>query len=169
MLAPGPPVLRTPSLDGFGLVRADALSGEMGLASLISVASPGGGTMPKASKSTASESVMVEGYEGHFEHFAGGYTAGFETYTADVDLTPFFAGLPDDRCQCEHWGYVVKGKVTFKTAEGDETFEAGDAYYAAPGHTPVLYSGTEIVEFSPTAALQQTLEVVSRNMEASGE
>ena len=88
--------------------------------------------MPKASKDTASESMQLEGYEGHFENFDGGYTVGFETYTADADLTPLFAGLPDDRCQCAHWGYVIKGKVTFKTADGDETFETGDAYYVGP-------------------------------------
>jgi hypothetical protein len=50
--------------------------------------------MPKASKETASETVEVEGYEGHFEHFDGGYSVGFESYTADVDLTPFFKGSP---------------------------------------------------------------------------
>ena len=54
----------------------------------------------------------MEGYEGHFEHFDGGYTVGFETYGADADLAPFFKGLPNDQCQCEHWGYVVKGKVS---------------------------------------------------------
>ena len=92
--------------------------------------------MPRASKTTASDSVELDGYEGHFENLDGGYTVGFETYTADADLTPLFAGLPDDRCQCAHWGYVIKGKVTFKTADGDETFETGDAYYVGPGHTP---------------------------------
>jgi hypothetical protein len=122
--------------------------------------------MPKASRKTASESVQVEGYEGHFENFEGGYTVGFETYTQDADLSPFFRGLPDDRCQCEHWGYVIKGKVSFKTGSGEETFETGDAYYAPPGHTPVLYAGTEVVEFSPTAALARTMEVVTKNMEA---
>jgi hypothetical protein len=122
--------------------------------------------MPKASKKTASESVEVEGYEGHFENFEGGYTVGFETYTQDADLSPFFRGLPDDRCQCEHWGYVIKGKVSFKTADGEETYETGDAYYAPPGHTPVLYAGTEVVEFSPTEELQRTMEVVTKNMEA---
>jgi hypothetical protein len=124
--------------------------------------------MPKASKDTASESMEVEGYEGHFENFDGGYTVAFETYTADADLTQFFKGLPDDRCQCEHWGYVVKGKVSFKTGEGEETFEGGDAYYVSPGHTPVLSAGTEVIEFSPTDELQQTLEVVEKNMEAAG-
>lgn len=123
--------------------------------------------MPKASKDTASESMKVEGYEGHFENFDGGYTVGFETYTEDTDAAELFKGLPDDRCQCPHWGYVVKGKVAFKTADGEETFEAGDAYYVGPGHTPVLYADTELVEFSPTQELQQTVEVVMKNMQAA--
>jgi hypothetical protein len=125
--------------------------------------------VPKASRETASESVEVEGYEGHFENFDGGYTVGFETYTKDVDLSEHFEGLPDQRCQCPHWGYVLKGKVTFRYAEGDETYETGDAYYAPPGHTPVLFEGSEIVEFSPTKELQETIDVVSKNMEAGSE
>ena len=98
--------------------------------------------MAKASKTTASESVELEGYEGHFEDF-GPYTVGFETYTADADLAPLFAGLPDDRCQCPHMGYVVKGKVKFTFDDGrEEIYEAGDAYYAPPGHLPYLYAGS---------------------------
>ncbi len=125
--------------------------------------------MPKASKETATETFEVEGYEGHFEHFDGGYSVGFETYTADADLAPLFKGLPDDRCQCPHWGYVVRGKLTFTFADGHaETYEAGDAYYAPPGHTPHLYAGSEVVEFHPTAKLAQTMEVVEKNMKAVG-
>jgi Cupin domain len=122
--------------------------------------------MPKASKATASESMEIEGYEGHFEQFEGGYTVGFETYTQDADLAPFFKGLPGDRCQCEHWGYVIKGRLTFKFGDREETYEAGDAYFAPPGHTPVLYAGTEVVEFSPTQDLATTMEAVEKNMEA---
>jgi len=125
--------------------------------------------VPKASKASASQTVQVEGYEGHIEEFGGGYTVAFERYTADADLAPFFRGLPDNRCQCPHWGYVIAGKVTFRFADGDESYEAGDAYYAPPGHTPVLYDGTEIVEFSDTAELNRTMEVVMRNMEAAGQ
>jgi hypothetical protein len=121
--------------------------------------------MAKASKSSASEHMEIEGYEGHFEDF-GPYTVGFERYTADADLAPLFAGLPEDRCQCPHMGYVITGKVKFTFSDGsEEVYEAGDAYYAPPGHTPTLYAGTEVVEFSPTAELQQTIEVVSRNLE----
>lgn len=125
--------------------------------------------MPSASKDTASENVTVEGYEGHFEHFDGGYTVGFETYSADADMAPMFKGLPDDRCQCPHWGYVVRGRVKFTSTDGrEETYEAGDAYYAPPGHTPTIYTGTEVVEFSPTEELAKTMEVVQKNMEAAG-
>ena len=67
--------------------------------------------MSKASKSSASEHLQLEGYEGHFEDF-GPYTVGFETYTADAELAPLFVGLPDDRCQCPHMGYVIKGKLS---------------------------------------------------------
>jgi hypothetical protein len=120
----------------------------------------------KSSKSQAPESLEVEGYEGHFDELDG-YTVGFETYTADADLAPLFAGLPDDRCQCPHWGYVLKGRLTYRYADGTEdTIESGEAYYARPGHTPVLFAGTEVVEFSPTDALQATLDVVDKNMES---
>ena len=123
--------------------------------------------MPKASKDTASEHVELEGYEGNLEHFDGGYTIAFETYTKDADMSAFLAGLPDNRCQAPHWGYVIKGKVTFKFPDREETYEAGDAYYAPPGHTPVLYDGTEIVEFSPSHELGETFAVVERNMAAA--
>lgn len=123
--------------------------------------------MPKTSKATAEETLKLEGYEGHFTEMDTGYTVGFESYTADADLSEYFKGLPDDRCQCPHWGYVFTGKVMFKTADGDETFETGDAYHVGPGHTPVLFSGTEIVEFSPTEELKRTIEVVSKNMDAA--
>jgi hypothetical protein len=123
--------------------------------------------MPQASITTASESVELEGYEGHFEDF-GPYTVGFERYTADADLGSLFAGLPDDRCQCPHMGYVISGKVRFTFLDGtEEVYEAGSAYYAPPGHLPYLYAGSEVVEFSPSDSLKETLEVVERNMEAA--
>lgn len=124
--------------------------------------------MPKASKASASDSMVMEGYEGHFEDLGQGTTVGFETYTANADAAPLFAGLPDDRCQCEHWGYVIGGKVTFHFAAHDETFVTGDAYHVQAGHTPELFAGTEIVEFSPTEELGRTVAVVMANLQAAG-
>jgi hypothetical protein len=124
--------------------------------------------MPKASIATASETVAMDGFEGHYEKLEGGYTVGFEAYAADSDPVDLFKGLPDDRCQSAHWGYVLSGKVAFRYADGEELYEAGDAYYAPPGHTPVFYADTEVVEFSPTEAFDETVEVVTQNLRAAG-
>ena len=40
--------------------------------------------------------------------------------------------------------------MTFRFADREETYQAGDAYYVPPGHTPVHHAGAEVVEFSPT-------------------
>lgn len=123
--------------------------------------------MPSVSKTSASQHEAMEGFEGHYGE-VDGYTIGFEAYTADADLAEFFVGLPDNRCQASHWGYVLRGKLGFRSAAGEETFVAGDAYYVGPGHTPILYAGTEVVEFSPSDELAATMEVVTRNMAAAG-
>ena len=121
--------------------------------------------MPKASKETASKVEDMGVMEGRYEEL-GGYTVGFEKFRADADAAPLFKGLPDDRCQSPHWGYVVKGKVTFSYADREEVYEGGDAYYAPPGHIPVVTAGTEMIEFSPTEEYGRTLEVVGQNLEA---
>ena len=62
-------------------------------------------------------------------------------------------------------GYVIRGMVGFRSGGSEELFEAGDAYYVGPGHTPILYAGTEVVEVSPSEELGRTMEVVRKNME----
>lgn len=89
---------------------------------------------------------------------------GFETFRADADATPIFRGLPDDRCQSPHWGYVLRGRLTLRYADHEEVYAEGDAYYAPPGHVPVVTAGTEVVEFSPTEEVARTTEVVARNL-----
>jgi hypothetical protein len=121
--------------------------------------------MPKASKSTASHSQDHGVMEGHYGDL-GEYTVSFETFREDADGTPLFRGLPDDRCQSPHWGYVISGSLTFRYADREETFEAGDAYYAPPGHVPVIAAGTEVVEFSPAGEYEQTMAVVEKNLAA---
>jgi hypothetical protein len=124
--------------------------------------------MPKVSKETASETIALEGLEVQLEHLDGGYSVCFESHTADADLADLFRGLPDDRSQLPRWGYVIEGKVGFRFADREERYEAGDAYYVPPGHTPVHFAGAEIVEFSPTEALAETIPVVLANLRAAG-
>lgn len=121
--------------------------------------------MPKASRRSAARSVDMGVMEGHYGE-VGEYTVGFETFREDADGTPLFRGLPDDCCQSPHWGYVISGSLTLKYADRDETFEGGDAYYAPPGHVPVVTAGTEVVEFSPTGEYEKTMAVVAENVAA---
>jgi hypothetical protein len=124
--------------------------------------------MPSVSRETASERVAIEGLDVRLEHLDGGYSVCFESHTADADLANLFRGLPDDRAQLPHWGYVIAGKVGFRFSDREETYEAGNAYYVPPGHTPVHYAGAEIVEFSPTELLGETMPVVLSNLQAAG-
>ena len=90
-----------------------------------------------------------------------------ENYTQRLDAAPFLKGLPDDRCQCPHWGYVLRGEMRVRYADSEETVRAGDAYYLAPGHAVIMEAGTEVIEFSPKAPHEQTMAVVARNVEAA--
>jgi len=58
-------------------------------------------------------------------------------------------------------------RIVFRYAGHDEVYTAGDAYYGAPGHLPLLFAGTELIEFSPTAALNSTMAVVGQNLQAA--
>jgi hypothetical protein len=121
--------------------------------------------MPKLSKATAQHVENLGPLLGHYGELED-YTVGFERFREDADATPLFRGLPEDRCQSPHWGYVISGRVTFRYADRDEICEAGDAYYAPPGHIPVVEAGTELVEFSPTEEYQRTMAVAAENLAA---
>jgi hypothetical protein len=122
--------------------------------------------MSKANQQTATQVEEAPGFEGRYEDL-GGYVVGFERYTEDQDVAHFFRGLPDDACQCPHWGVVTHGRITFRFTDGtSEEYVEGDAYYARPGHTPVFTKGTEVVEFSPADELEKTMAVVMANLSA---
>lgn len=121
--------------------------------------------MPGANSMTTPIAVDEERIQGRYADLDG-YTVGFETFKEDADAAPLFKGLPDDRCQCPHWGVVTAGQITFRWADRDETYGEGDAYYAPPGHVPFVVAGTTLVEFSPTAELDRTMAAVAANLSA---
>ena len=122
--------------------------------------------MPKISKTTATQGGDYGPVVDRNEELEG-YRISFTTFKEDVDGTPLLKGLPDDRCQCPHWGYVLAGSLTFRFPDRDEVFEAGDAFYTPPGHVPVRHEpGTEIVMFSPAHELRETEAVMMKNMQA---
>jgi hypothetical protein len=122
--------------------------------------------MPKTSQQTAAGGGEYGPVTDHSDQLDG-YTVNFVTFHEDIDATPLMKGLPDDRCQCPHWGYVLSGRVTFRFADREEIVEAGDAFYLEPGHVPVSHEpGTELVQFSPSEELARTEQAIMRNMEA---
>jgi hypothetical protein len=124
--------------------------------------------MPKTSKETAPDLVVTDGYEGHQEKLEGGYFVSIEEYSKDFDISSFFKGLPDDMCNCRHWGYVLEGEITYKSPRGDETFKAGEAFYVEPGHTHVMRKDSAMVEFSLTAEHDVVADAVIANMRNAG-
>jgi len=96
----------------------------------------------------------------------GDMNVALERLPAGLDTAPLFKGLPDDRCQCPHWGYVLKGRMRVRYADREEIIRAGDAYYLAPGHIPLFEEETEVIEFSPKGEYQKTMEVIEHNMAA---
>ncbi|MCW5977479.1 MAG: hypothetical protein KIT09_05350 [Bryobacteraceae bacterium] len=81
----------------------------------------------------------------------GNMSVAFVRARKGTDLRPALKGLPDDLCQCPHWGYVLKGKVRMHIKTGHQDYDAGQAFYWAPGHAPEMLEDAEFVDFSPTA------------------
>jgi hypothetical protein len=116
-----------------------------------------------ASKGSLTPEPMGDSYVGRLVDW-GEYSGYFEEIRGGTDFTPLFKGLPDDMCQSPHWGYVFKGKIRFTFKDHEEVISAGEMYYAPAGHTFTCLEDAETVEFSPSAALQQTFEVAAKNL-----
>ena len=121
--------------------------------------------MPKVSMESAAH-VEDHGIVVDRREDLDGYTVNFLTFHEAVDATPLLKGLPGDRCQCPHWGYVLKGRITYRFADHEEVFEAGDAFYLPAGHVPVVDAGSEFVQFSPSEELAIVTTAMMKNMQA---
>lgn len=95
-----------------------------------------------------------------------GDVSGFDTISGEyfslatgVDTTPLFEGLEGDLCQCPHWGFVLRGRLTTTDANGvRETVDAGDLFYWPPGHNVRVDADAEIVMFSPQREHSHVIE-----------
>ena len=120
--------------------------------------------MPKVSRETASIVNDMGVAEDRTEEFDG-YTLNFVTIRQDADLAPMLKGLPDDRCQCPHWGYVFKGQMTVRYADHEDVIGPGDAFYMPPGHVPAAVAGTEFMQFSPSDELAVSQAAMAKNQQ----
>jgi hypothetical protein len=99
----------------------------------------------------------------------GAMTIAFVRLAKGVDLAPALKGLPDDLCQCPHWGYLLRGRVRMKTMDGDEIYEAGHPFYWAPGHAPEALEDSEYVDFSPTEPFREVIDHVKAGAAAAAQ
>jgi hypothetical protein len=113
--------------------------------------------MPKVSRDSAEHhDDMGPSGVAHWSDLAG-YCAEFVTVAQDIDQSPLLAGLPNDECQCAHLGYVLKGRVWFRSNGTEESCTAGDAFYLTPGHTSGADGGSEFVIFTPSDQFEELL------------
>lgn len=121
--------------------------------------------MPKTSKSVAPSHMVIPGYTDMYEQELGDWTVSMASMFVDMDQAPLYKGAPNDQCQANHLGYVLKGKFSVRKADGvEEIYEAGDAFVLEPGHTPLMFAGSEIVTFTPTTEAKEQTAVVMPNM-----
>jgi hypothetical protein len=114
------------------------------------------------------EPTVIGDYEGRSVD-SGGIRIAFESMPASFppDESPF-RGLPDDRCQCDHWGYCFEGsfRVTYEDGSPDEIVGAGEAYHLRPGHFVQTIEAVRLLELSPVEEHDRTMATIARNMGA---
>ncbi len=82
----------------------------------------------------------------------------YEISNRRITSAPLLQGLPDNLCQCPHWGTVVKGSIHVTYADGtEETVKAGEVYYWPPGHTVRVDEDYEAIEFSPSGQMGELM------------
>lgn len=75
-----------------------------------------------------------------------------------ADATPLLEGMPQNLCQCPHWGMVLKGAINVRYGDGrTETVSAGEVYYWPPGHTVWVDEDYAAIEFSPKDEMAEVI------------
>ena len=84
---------------------------------------------------------------------------------AGADFGPLLKGLPNDRCQGAHWGYVLRGRLRITHADQqEEILKQGDFYHMPPGHTGVAEEDTEFLEIGEPGPHEQFLDRARKNI-----
>lgn len=95
----------------------------------------------------------------------GDMTVVFHELPAGTDFSPLLKGLNNDSCHCPHWGYIFAGIFRFIYDDGtEESFAAGDVFYAKPGHTAIVDQDLKFIDFSPTKELDEVMSNVGKVM-----
>jgi len=88
-------------------------------------------------------------------------------FPGGADAAPLLKGLPEDLCQCPHWGTVIKGSIRVTFADGSvEVVRAGEVYYWPPGHTVAVDEDYEAIEFSPSGPMREVIAHLKSQLES---
>jgi hypothetical protein len=91
--------------------------------------------MPSASRDQIELREIAPGYSSRFTDW-GGITVAFEKARAGQDASAMVRGLPDDRCQAPHWGFLFSGKIAVhfddRTETGDDRGRSGVLHRPRP-------------------------------------
>jgi hypothetical protein len=110
--------------------------------------------------------MRMGGYQGQWVEWAGNAIA-FEVVPKGFPpgREKAFDGLPENLCQCPHWGYLLKGKAALRLADGTEIeINEGELYYAPPGHQIFAIEDFENIEFNPAELARKTMEAFGTNI-----
>ena len=91
----------------------------------------------------------------------GGLVVARQSCEVRVETAELLKALPGGACTSHHWGVVLRGVGEFSWPDRTTTVRAGDAYYAAPGHTFSAEPGTELVEFTPSTEHAEVMRVLA--------
>jgi hypothetical protein len=98
----------------------------------------------------------------------GKISGEYFSLAAGVDTTPLFVGLEGGVCDCPHWGFVVRGRLTTTSARGErETVNADDLFYWPPGHNVSVEADADIVMFSPQREHTHVIDHMIRKVQQS--
>lgn len=99
----------------------------------------------------------------------GGMVVNYNEMPAGTDFTPALKGLPDDLCQCPHWGYVLEGSVHVRYADGhEEVARAGEVFYWPPGHTVWFEEDTRFVNVQPEDKFKEVHDYIQAQIGSTG-
>jgi len=96
-------------------------------------------------------------------------TFGVEYFSlaTGTDLAPLLAGLENDACHAEHWGYQISGRVLVTYLDGStERVTGGEVFYWLAGHTVLVEDDAELIMFSPQAEHGEVMDHISRKVAA---
>jgi hypothetical protein len=94
----------------------------------------------------------------------GGMTLVRHLVPAGFDSSPYYRGLPDDMCPCEHWCYLTRGELRYRFADGGELHvREGDAFHVHGGHLADVLADTELIELTRSEEYRRKAEHLARH------